>query len=394
MSSYINVTDAPYNAVLDGVTDDTSAINSALSAATGVVYIPEGTALISAPLQVPSNVHLIGNGVGSTIIQSPSNPGYPAIEFPNGASDDASVSCLTVDGGSSAPGTRTGCGIFAKDGTNRIKIFNCEVRNCADNGIESDGVDTDIYFNWVHDNYANGIYVIGVSSPAVVRAERIWIHHNRCKNNSKGTTTWDGIDIDPISANCTVESNVVIGNDIIVFESGANVSNSYGHKVINNHISLSTENGINFLGTLLDIEASNNYIEQPTGSGIIFNGFVARFKAKDNRIIGPTQHGIYIRNDHQFTTTNPNGGEILGNHIENPGTGVSNTCNGIHIEHSATDVLVSANKVLDTQSPKTMKYAIETSAAGTDLVVFGNKTKTGLTGNLHTKVGQQVANNY
>ncbi len=39
-----------YGALGDGTTDDTSAINAAISSGAGVVYFPDGTYVISAPL--------------------------------------------------------------------------------------------------------------------------------------------------------------------------------------------------------------------------------------------------------------------------------------------------------------------------------------------------------
>lgn len=59
----VNVTDAPYNATGDGVTNDTAAIQAAIDdvcdAGGGTVYFPEGTYLISGALQVATNSQLV-----------------------------------------------------------------------------------------------------------------------------------------------------------------------------------------------------------------------------------------------------------------------------------------------------------------------------------------------
>jgi parallel beta-helix repeat protein len=62
---FINVKANPYNAAGDGTTDDTSAINSALTAAAsagGLVYFPAGNYRVTAPLTVGNNTTLLGDG--------------------------------------------------------------------------------------------------------------------------------------------------------------------------------------------------------------------------------------------------------------------------------------------------------------------------------------------
>ncbi len=61
----VTVKDPPYNAVGDGIADDTAAINAAL--ASGYALIPCGTYRITATLIQPSNSTLIGMGDCSVI---------------------------------------------------------------------------------------------------------------------------------------------------------------------------------------------------------------------------------------------------------------------------------------------------------------------------------------
>lgn len=64
----INVRD--FGAKGDGTTDDTSALNAAMTAATGkTLFIPAGTYLISDSLGIPSNTTVVGAGKFQTIIK-------------------------------------------------------------------------------------------------------------------------------------------------------------------------------------------------------------------------------------------------------------------------------------------------------------------------------------
>src|SRR6266702_2274204 len=71
---YFNVMD--YGARGDGTTDDTSAIQTTITAASatkGTVYFPQGTYKITSGLTITtSGVSLLGTGAGASIIQTPS----------------------------------------------------------------------------------------------------------------------------------------------------------------------------------------------------------------------------------------------------------------------------------------------------------------------------------
>jgi len=63
-AGYINVANAPYNAKGDGVTDDSTAFQNALTftgnSGGGIVFVPAATYYIASNLVVPSNTQLIG----------------------------------------------------------------------------------------------------------------------------------------------------------------------------------------------------------------------------------------------------------------------------------------------------------------------------------------------
>ncbi len=57
----------------DGVTDDSPAINAAITAATpggGTVFFPAGTYLCGSTITLPGGVHLVGSGVGGDIFSA------------------------------------------------------------------------------------------------------------------------------------------------------------------------------------------------------------------------------------------------------------------------------------------------------------------------------------
>lgn len=370
-------------AVCDGVTDDTSAINSALSSGATHLVLPSGNCLVSATISVPSNVWLEGQGVGTTSIFTAANPTYPIIQV---VGNDSQIDNLTVNGNATGTTARGSDGIDVAPTYGNTKIHNVEVENIPDDGIESNGNLVDIYDNHLHDIYTNCIYVIGNSTNT---ANTNLIHNNHtenCSKNSSPAFNWDGIDIDPYSNDNAVYDNIVDGNDIIAY--GDSSDNNIGTHIYNNLVRNSGENGINVLGTVSDVQISDNHIYMPTGYGIVLNGGIHRFMIANNVILYPTLNGIYVHG-----SPSPTNGSISDNLIHNPGS-VSNASDGIIVASSASNISIEGNMISDTRSPVLIQYSIDTNGAGTDVGIVANKTKAGVTGNLHTKAGQSVIDNF
>ncbi len=138
VSGYVNVKDAPYNAVGDGVTDDQPAIQRAILDWQGsgrIVYIPEGTYLLGSPLRYRTNStndrnsffgfsNLFGAGSSRTtlrlrdgVLTDVNNPqpvlfnGY--LSFFNGSFEETTadwfnnnIRGFTIDTGSNNPGAK------------------------------------------------------------------------------------------------------------------------------------------------------------------------------------------------------------------------------------------------------------------------------------------------
>ena len=132
---WINVTDFPYNAVGNGVTDDTSAIQAAITAAGvsgGIVYFPPGT-YNGTTLSLASNVMLVGAGAGATIIYQIAATVSPVIDLSN--KDKVTIRDLTVNGNASNQSqTGVNAGIASSGATN-VTLENLLITNTSDWGV-------------------------------------------------------------------------------------------------------------------------------------------------------------------------------------------------------------------------------------------------------------------
>ncbi|NEU76503.1 hypothetical protein PI95_029310 [Hassallia byssoidea VB512170] len=142
LKEFVSVKD--FGAVGDGITDDSSAIQSAVTAS-NKVYIPAGTYKITKGITIPSNREIFGDGAG-TIIQLAANS---ITAFSTGNSSDSSnifIHNLLIDGGGQTSTISTGfrgcVGIYATRISN-LKINNVVIQKMGVSNQVKPTIDSD-----------------------------------------------------------------------------------------------------------------------------------------------------------------------------------------------------------------------------------------------------------
>jgi hypothetical protein len=167
-----------YGAKGDGVTDDTTAINNALSALNtnggGVLYFPKGTYIISSSITSYSKITWRGTGKNSIIKLN-------AFRIPIVLADDNILEFLTFDGNSTSLGSddQTVNSTINPIGS-RILIHDCYFKNAVGSNMSSgNGIDV-IIKNNIFDGYVDHAIYFSSSST------RILIEGNIIHGNSVG----------------------------------------------------------------------------------------------------------------------------------------------------------------------------------------------------------------
>ena len=162
----INIKSAPFNAVGDGVTDDTAAIQAAITYAqtfstsspyTGeVVYFPAGEYLVSSTITVSkSNIYLRGEGKGVTLIARNAAYNHTFAFDSGGIIQNVGISGMTIFHDVSLGHVMTGGHVYF----NAALHFKCEDMNIQAGGygiISAGGV-----YGYINNCHLQGDYISG-----------------------------------------------------------------------------------------------------------------------------------------------------------------------------------------------------------------------------------------
>lgn len=367
-----------YGVVGDGITNDTAALQNAITAsAGGVLYLPAGTYLCST-LALVSNLTLIGAGQNNTIIKS---NGTVVDGFVGGASVDyVTVQDLQVDFADIASvSATTALGFY---NSNYVAIRNCKVVKFNKLGIAMNSVRN----FWIQDNHierttpdAQGVNeCILTTETGPQTNEYGWIQNNVCINagtllqggyffiESNTITNWRygaGIGIAQTASTIynVVSNNHIFGNYTGVDSDGFSVKGiecwGSGTRVIGNMIHGASGPGI-FVGGLNTLVENNTFYnnntytaETPSG-GISLNYTSASYNANGSVIVGnrcfdtlaasgTQQYGITIG-------LNVSNATIVGNNLQGNKTGEILALATSTINYAGTNYLGTGTATLGT----------------------------------------------
>jgi len=365
-----------YGVVGDGTTDDTTAAQAAVTAASGsTLVIPRGTVCsLSSPLDIPSNTRVTGGGslkhktnttaFALIIITARTNVVIDDITFDGNITNQStwneSRSCLYVEGSSNVTVHRCAFRNIIGDG-----IY---IRGDSHTGTPSSGIDVDGCVFVGNNTNRNGVSVVSATDSTI----RGSYFYKMAKDIEPGA-----VDIEPNTSADTIENVIVSGNTFV----GGGTPSLQKAIAVNNNVGASCTNiviadnairdvfkyGIAVFGNTSDYTKtqaviSNNTLDIPlslTASAAIIASSLCEvliignainstadigiksvgssFQILDNRIKNCALYGVEL-----LGTTAEFGG-IKGNSIENCGTSASGSLGGIHIK--ASNIAITNNRV-------------------------------------------------
>jgi len=313
---------------------DESTINSALSALPaggGIVYLTDGTYILSNSINAPNNTTIAGAGAATILtIPNAQNGSYSMI-----ANSDTSngthvvIQNLLIDGNKAnqSSGSMKGINFFHMGSTTRDggKITNVVVRNMFDNSFA-------------------GIYVSASGNNTIIG--------NTVQSNGN-----DGILLSASTYNSVI-GNVVLGNGAVGINISGNFNTVTGNTTQTNlhGIEVNTNNST----------VTGNSVLSNTSRGIWVGGNSTSNTISGNKIY---DNGGATANDGIYFTLNASKNSITGNDITD--SSCSSTCNAINISSGgAASNYLSANHFI---GDGTHAAAIADSGANT---IYANQPKT------------------
>lgn len=306
LRDFVSVKD--FGAVGDGVTNDSTAIQAALTAGAGrAVYFPGGTYLISATLTVPADTMVTGDGYGSVIYQGTRERNVFSLN------SNCTVQHLRLRGDGVTSG---GVSFQLNNGISAVSKRNIKVLNCFIHAFEFNGIyindceNLEIIGNYIWGNPYSidsgcDIVLYGVSGSS----QRINISKNFCfSNNSQGIYA-DAIGVD---TDILIEGNVCVTLDPTTWA-----------------------------------EVSSGSLLRRHGIAVGYNGGSGRYVVTNNICRNTRMTGIY----YQSSVAAADGVQILGNQCTkngvNPVSGEESLASGIYVATQGNGDIIANNLVED-----------------------------------------------
>jgi parallel beta-helix repeat protein len=340
-----------YGATGDGVTNDTVAIQTALTAATAappsVVLFPPGTYVVSTQLSVGSGTTL--QGYGATLFKAAGSTGH-VIRVATGAVD-AKVMGLTINGNKAA--NTSGHGI-AFVGTllssQRLLVADCTIINTYQSGIQINSCkEAKVVSNFIYDSARTGIEILN-------SCEDVSITGNHVKRSGSANVAIAGLHI--LVSNNVLEDageNPAAPADNVT---GYGETNKYF--VINNNVCKNGGNhGIHLGGN--DHVISNNHVYNPTNDGVFLGNeggvldLITGFTISGNRTVD-CRRGVNL--------VNCDKGTVSGNSIS------SSSEFGVYLD-SCSDMAVTGNVIFGS-TLKGIRLTDSVDSVFSDNVIKGN----------------------
>lgn len=219
----------------DGITDDTTAVQAAITAADNV-FLPGGTYKITTTLTIPSDRKVFGLGSSTVLLVAANIAAITLTSVSRIVLRDFKINGQRLtytsasNGGISAPASGTGINdiviqnvqmtaiggagiiILGQSGnqSNRIKIVGCKIEDCGAHGILTQDYVNDVE---IVGNYVADVGLTVADRPNITAgrtAVNTLIANNLCKGSSSALgTSSHGISIEGEYATCT--GNIVIG---------------------------------------------------------------------------------------------------------------------------------------------------------------------------------------
>lgn len=355
VNGIINVKCPPYNAKGDGITDDTTAINNALTNKN--VYFPAGSYVVSNLIVATNGATLFGDGIQSSLLSKGGSTGYLLecgtntvilrdLDFSGGSDTSKAVT--------SSPGTRSGIHCVSTNTTTPIWFTRLRVHGFDNIGIGYNGTvnvvpegptieSCDVYYCWT--GIDTGVGAANGGEYSRIANSSVW----NCRN---------GVIVD--SGNVLVECCSIISNAHGVIVAGNVTNGSHGSVVgcsINHNTiySLAVTNcnyGFNISGNSIfygDIAVTGS-----RGVNIVNNLFYGLNIGLTNNTATTKLRGNWLATDSTITKTTDSS-LVIDNPVES-GLALPNTSQSIYQGATGKTLIYGANPFAGTETGNYYEY--------------------------------------